>query len=495
MAPFRGEAHPSYGWMRNISKNDTWRALHLQGRLRGGLYCSTLKGGAMKFSDHAGTCRLTISGACARRWKNARAILSVLLLSASTTVLGAAVEPVLSLAQKEKPALLETLKELVAIESGSQDREGLDRIADNLAARLRALGGAVDMLEAGPDIYQMFDTPKKIGKIVRATFKGTGTTKILLLAHMDTVYPRGMLAKQPFTIDGDRAYGLAIADDKHGIAVILHALAMLKALNFSDYGTLTVLINGDEEVSSPGSRGVITRIAAEQDVVLSFEGGGGPKTDQIRLATSGIGAATIRVRGQASHAGAAPERGVNALYEMAHQVLQARDLSDPDAGLKVNWTLGKAGVVRNMIPPAAEAQADIRVDRVADLDGIEAKLRERIKTKLLPQSHVELDFERRRPPLQATEASKVLAAHAAEVYQELGMKLAVRERPTGGGTDAAFAFLKAKGPVIEGFGLRGFGAHSTNAEYILISSIEPRLYLVTRMIMDISQGKARLVAN
>jgi glutamate carboxypeptidase len=405
------------------------------------------------------------------------------------------VEPVRSLAKKEQAAMLQTMQALVEIESGSADREGLDRIADAIAGRLKALGGKVELVEPGPEIYKMFDTPEKIGKMVRATFTGTGTKKILLIAHMDTVYPRGMLAGQPFKVEGNRAWGLGIADDKQGIAVILHTLAMLKALGFREYGTLTVLINGDEEVSSAGSRFLITKLGAEHDAVLSFEGGGSPEADQIRLATSGIGAATITVRGRASHAGSAPERGVNALYEMAHQVMQARDLSNPKVGTHLNWTLAKAGIVRNMIPPGAQAQADIRVDRVADLDGIERTLRERIKNKLLPESEVTLDFERRRPPLQATDASRALAAHASRIYGEIGQKLDVRDRPTGGGTDAAFAALSTQAPVVEGFGLRGFGSHSTNAEYILIESIEPRLYLAARLIMDISQGKAPLAAG
>jgi len=404
----------------------------------------------------------------------------------------AAVEPLLALVKKEQPAVLQTMKELVEIESGSADYEGLEKIAGVIAARLKQLGGQVALVEARPEIYKMFDTPDKIGKMVRATFTGSGTKKILLLAHMDTVYPRGMLAGQPFKIEGDRAYGLGIADDKQGIAIILHTLAMLRVLNFRDYGTLTVLINADEEVSSAGSRFLITKLGGEHDAVLSFEGGGGPQTDQIRLATSGIGAATITVRGRASHAGSAPERGVNALYEIAHQVLQARDLSNPKVGTQVNWTLARAGVVRNMIPPGAQAQADIRVDRVADLDGIEQTLRERIKNKLLPESEVTLDFERRRPPLQATDASRALGAHAVGIYAEIDQKLDLRDRPTGGGTDAAFAALATQAPVVEGFGLRGFGSHSTNAEYILIPSIEPRLYLAARMIMDIAQGKAPL---
>lgn len=415
------------------------------------------------------------------------AIASAVVASAAAQPL----EPVSTLVKREKPAVLDTLKQLVEIESGSKNREGLDRIAEVIAGRLKALGGTVELLEPGPEIYKMFDTPERIGRMVRATFTGTGSKKILLLAHMDTVYPAGMLVNQPFKIEGDRAWGLGIADNKHGVALILHAVSLLKEMQFRDYGTLTVLINADEEVSSPGSRFLITKTGGEHDAVMSFEGGGGPNTDQIRLATSGIGSATINVAGKASHAGAAPERGVNSLYELAHQVLQARDLSKPEVGTKVNWTLAKAGIVRNMIPPTAQAQADIRVDRVADLDGIEAALRERIQNKLLPESTVTLDFERRRPPLQATDASRAMAAHAAKVYAELGQKLTVRDRPTGGGTDAAFASLSTKAPVVEGFGLRGFGSHSTNAEYVLISSIEPRLYLTVRMIMDLAQGKAQ----
>ena len=404
-------------------------------------------------------------------------------------------ETVLALAKKEQPAVLQTMKTLVEIESGSADREGLDRIAEVIAGRLKALGGKVEFIEPGPDTVRFSNTPEKIGKMVRATFTGTGTRKILLLAHMDTVYPRGMLAQQPFKIEGDRAWGLGIADDRHGIAVILHSLAILKATGFRDFGTITVMINGDEEINSPASRNVITRLGAEHDAVMSFEGGGNPQEDRLRLATSGIAQAVLTVRGRASHAGSAPERGVNALYELAHQIMQMRDLSDPALGVKVNWTMANSGIVRNMIPPGAQAYADIRVDRVADLDAVERNLRERIKNKLLPEADVQLEFERTFPPLQATDASRALAAHAQAIYGEIGKKLVVRDRATGGGTDAANAALKTKAPVIEGFGLHGFGAHTTNAEYVLIDSIVPRLYLATRMLMDISSGKAPLAAR
>lgn len=396
-------------------------------------------------------------------------------------------EPVLSLAKKEKPALLETLKELVSIETGSRDLEGLDKLANIIARRLKNLTGRVELVEVS-NVYRMEDTPEKIGRMVRATFTGTGTKKILLIAHMDTVYPRGMIAQQPFRIDGDRAYGLGIADDKQGIAVILHTLAILQAMNFREYGTLTVLINADEELSSPGSRSLITQLGAEHDATFSVESSRA-ESDKLSLATSGIASVTLTVKGRASHSGNAPERGINALVELAHQVLQTRDLSDPATGLKMNWTLANAGTTRNMIPPNAQAIADVRVLRVSDYDAIERKVKERIQKQLLPDAKVEMNFERRRPPLEATVASQALAKHAQRIYREIGKELVVDDVAEGGGTDAAFAALNTKAPVIERFGLQGYGAHSADAEYVLIDSIEPRLYLLARMIMDVSQGK------
>jgi glutamate carboxypeptidase len=394
-----------------------------------------------------------------------------------------------ALAAKEKPALLETLKELVSIESGSRDLEGLEKISDLIAAKFKAMGGEVELIDPSADAYRMEDTPEKIGRVVRATFKGTGKKKIMLIAHMDTVYTVGMLNKQPFRVEGDKAYGLGIADDKQGVAVITHTVAMLQALKFKDYGTLTVLINGDEEISSPGSRTLITRLGGEHDAVLSFEGSS-VKEDKLSLATAGIASVALNVTGKASHAGSAPELGVNALYELSHQILQMRDLSDPATGLKMNWTISKSGSNRNVIPASATAGADVRVLKVSDYDRIEKQVQERVKKQLIPEAKVEMKFERRRPPLEATDASRALAKHAQQIYKdELGKPLGADDAVAGGGTDAAFAALKTKAPVVERFGLQGFGAHSADAEYVLVDSIEPRLYLATRMVMDLSRSK------
>jgi glutamate carboxypeptidase len=422
----------------------------------------------------------------------AAATLVVAAIGVAPAAIAAPDARIAALAAKEKQPLLDSLSQLVGIESGSRDLPGLDKIANLIAERLRALGGQVELIEPGsaasPEIYRMEDTPEKIGKVVKATFKGTGTKNILLIAHMDTVYQPGMLAKQPFRIEGDKAFGLAIADDKQGIAVILHALAMLRQLDFKEYGTLTVLVNGDEEISSPGSRALITQIGSQQDAVLSHEGSYVTE-DKLSLATAGIGSVSLKVQGKASHAGSAPEKGVNAFYEMAHQVLQMRDLSDPSTGLKMNWTVAQAGTNRNVIPATATAGADVRVTKVADYDRVEKEIAERAKKQLVPDAKVEVKFERRRPPLESSAASMALARHAQGVYAEMDRKLAADDKVAGGGTDAAFAGLSTKAGVVERFGLQGYGAHSADAEYVLIDSIEPRLYLVTRMVMDISRGR------
>jgi len=406
-------------------------------------------------------------------------------LLAAAVCRAAPVEPVFSLAQKEKPAVVETLRELVSIESPSRDREGLDRIAELIAARLAALGGKVEFFEPGPDSVKMIDTPEKIGRAVVARFEGTGTRRIMLLAHMDTVYARGTLAKRPFRVEADKAYGPGVADDKSGVAVILHTLAMLKTMGFRGYKTLTVVINGDEEVSTPGARDLITRLGSEHDVVLSCESTPAPK-DELAITTAGIGAATIVVHGRAAHAGMQPEDGRNALLELAHQMLATKDLSDPSKGIKFNWTLARAGTVRNAIPDLATANADVRVRRVADYDGIEKAFREGVaKSHLIPDTKVEASFERRRPPLEINDRQRAMVKRAQGIYAEIGKQLGVDDSGKGGGTDAAFAALSGKPVVLENFGLMGYGQHSQEAEYVELGSVAPRLYLLARMIMEV----------
>ena len=399
-------------------------------------------------------------------------------------VRAAPVEPVRSLVGNEKPAVIETLRQLVAIESGSRDKEGLDRIAQLIRERLAALGGKVERVEPGADAVRLFDTPAQIGEAVVARFEGTGTRSLMLLAHMDTVYPRGTLAKRPFRIEGSRAYGPGVADEKGGVAVALHTVALLQKLGFRGYRKLTVVVNGDEELSTPGARGLITRLAAEHEFVFSCEPSPAPR-DELALATNGIAAATIAVRGRAAHAGVNPEDGRNALLELAHQILATRGLGDASRGIKFNWTVAQAGTTRNVIPDSATASADVRVRHAADFDAVEKAFREAVaKDRLVPDTSLEPAFERRRPPLEATDRSRALARKAQAIYAELGRSLGLDESGKGAGTDAAFAALSGKPVVVESFGLLGFGYHSPEAEYVELDSIEPRLYLLARLVVE-----------
>ena len=463
------------------------RALSSVGETRQhGLHLAALARSIVQINGIRGfSMRIHLSTSSLVRPLAASLALAATLATAQTPPPSAPHAAVLALAQQEQPLLLDTLRDLVNIESGSKDLEGLDKIAALIASQLRQRGGTVEILRP-TDVYRLDDTPEQLGPVVHATFQGQGTKKIMFIAHMDTVYLKGMLKDQPFRIDGDKAYGLGIGDDKQGVATIIHTVGMLRKLGFKDYGTLTVLINGDEEISSPGARATITRLAAQQDAVFSFEGGGA--TGSLRLATSGIGAAYLTVDGKASHAGASPEKGVNALYELSHQLLQMKELSRPEQGLKLNWTVASAGTNRNVIPAQARAQADARALKVSDFDALEKQLQAKVHNKLLPDSKVQVKFEVRRPPLEATAVSRRVAAHGKAIYEEIGLPLAVLEEATGGGTDAAFAGLQTQGAVVEGMGLSSFGAHSNDAEYVLVNTIVPRLYLATRMVMDLSSG-------
>jgi glutamate carboxypeptidase len=393
-------------------------------------------------------------------------------------------------AQAQVQPLLDTLEQLVSIESGSRDLEGLARMADLVAGRLKAAGLDVRRMPAkAPDFHPQLKGAA-VGSMVYATRSGKGQRKVLLIAHMDTVYTRGMVQRQPFRIEGDRAYGLGISDDKAGVALILHTVEQLQRIGFDDYAQLGVLINADEEIGSPGSGATLAQLGSEYDAVLSFEGGGSSK-DVVRLATSSIAIVELKITGRASHAGSNPEGGRNALVEMAHQILKTRSLGEPDKGLKINWTVANAGDTRNVIPASALAVADVRALANEDLDRLEALLRKSLDDKLVADTHAELSFYRSRPAFQANAVSRVLAQHALTLFKEMGLPLEVQDRASGGGTDAAFAGQRPKGGVLESFGLRGYGAHSNDDEYILIPSIAPRLTLATRMVMDVGSGAVR----
>ena len=383
----------------------------------------------------------------------------------------------LAAATAEKAATLATLERLVNIETGTGNAEGMAAMADFLERELRALGATVTRHKPDAGVA---------GENIVGRIPGTGKRKLLLIAHMDTVYVKGTLAKAPYRVEGNRAYGPGIADDKGGIAVMLHALRLLQASGFKQWGEIVVMFNTDEERGSFGSRALIQQLASQADVVLSFEPTQAGK-ESLVLGTAGIVYYKVAVKGAAAHAGTNPELGVNALVEASDIVLRTMDLDDKARDLRFNWTVFKSGQVPNIIPDRADIEANIRYARPEDLDALLATLEQRIQgRKKLDKAQITITPERGRPAFNAGEGGRKLVDQAVAFYKETGASLAVIPR-VGGGTDAAYAALSGK-PVIESLGLPGFGYHSDQAEYVDIDAIPRRLYLAARMIMANSTG-------
>jgi glutamate carboxypeptidase len=378
-----------------------------------------------------------------------------------------------SQAQAEQPHYLETLKSLVSVDTGTGTEAGLKQVGAELVKRLEALGAKVTTQPATPSV----------GDNIVGTFKGTGDKDFLLMVHYDTVFGPGTVAKRPFRIEGERAYGPGVADAKGGVAMILHALKLLQDQQYKGYRTLTVLFNPDEEMGSAGSRQLIAELARQHDFVFSYEP---PDKDAVTVATNGINRLKLTVNGRASHAGSAPEAGRNALIELAHQLLQLNALGDKDKGTTVNWTLAKAGEKANIIPALASAEADMRYSDLSETERVQEDALRIIKKQLVADTQVELVMEKGRPPLAKNDASTQLAQTARQLYSKIDRQLqpiAMRF-----GTDAGYAYVpdSDKPAVLETLGVVGAGLHGDD-EYMEIASVAPRLYLTVAMIRQLAQ--------
>jgi len=378
----------------------------------------------------------------------------------------------LAQAKAEQPAYLETVKQLVAVDTGTGQQAGLSTVSQMLVERLKALGAEVSSRPATPSA----------GDNIVGTLKGQGSKDFLLMVHYDTVFAEGSAAERPFRIDDSRAYGPGVADAKGGVAMILHALELLRDQQFDDYGTITVLFNPDEEMGSKGSKAIIAELARQHDYVFSYEP---PDRDAVTTATNGINAVMLEVRGKSSHAGSAPEDGRNAVMELAHQLTQLRDLGDADKGTTVNWTLIDGGEKRNIIPDQATAEADMRYSDLSETERVLADGRRIIENRLIDDTRVELRIDKGRPPLADNPGSRRLAETAQRLYGEIDQDIepiAMRF-----GTDAGYAYVpdSDKPAVLETMGVVGAGLHSED-EYLELASIAPRLYLTTAMIRALS---------
>lgn len=384
-------------------------------------------------------------------------------------------EQLLKKAETEQTAYLKTVKQLVDVDTGTGQAPGLKTISALLVERLKALGAEVTTTPATPSA----------GDNIVGTIKGSGTRSFLLMVHYDTVFGPGTAAKRPFKQDGERAYGPGVADAKGGVAMILHSLKLLQEEGFKDFGTLTVLFNPDEETGSSGSKKIIAELARQHDYVFSYEP---PDKDAVTVATNGINGVILDVKGKSSHAGSAPEAGRNAAIELAHQMLQLKDLGDPAKGTTVNWTLIKGGEKRNIIPFSASAEADMRYSDLSESDRVIADAQRIVQKKLIDGTEVSVRLEKGRPPLAKNPGSEQLAKTAQTLYGKIGRNIepiAMRF-----GTDAGYAYVPGseKPAVLETMGVVGAGLHADD-EYIELSSIAPRLYLTVALIKQLSEAK------
>ena len=406
-----------------------------------------------------------------------RSLAAAALMLGAIGVAAAAAEankPILDSAERHKPAAIKLWERLVNIDSGTGDAEGLAAVGAVAIEELKRLGAAVETVPAAP---------AAVGDNIVASLSGSGKGKVLLIAHMDTVFARGTAAARPFRIADGRAYGPGVSDDKAGIVVALAVLKILDDLKFRDYARITLMLNTNEETGSRGSRALIEKLAREHDVTLNLEGG--RVGDGITIWRKGSGTLKVEVKGRASHAGATPELGRNAVMELAHQMFQLSRLASAEKGTTINFTVIKGGDRKNVSPDFAEADADVRALVTEEFDRVEREMAVVSQKKFIPDTEVKTSLIRTFPAMTQNARTDALAAMAQRIYGELGKTLTLGG--SGGAADSSLSAGVFK-PTLDGLSLIGGNAH-TDREYALVDSMVPRFYLVTRMVMELGKGK------
>jgi glutamate carboxypeptidase len=362
--------------------------------------------------------------------------------------------------------IVSTIRELVEIESPSDNKAAVDRVAEAIAHKFSQLGGKVRIHQA-----------KDFGNHVQVNFPGKFAAKpVLLLGHYDTVYPLGTLATMPCRVVDNMLTGPGVLDMKSGIALMLHALAALQDWHKERLPRpVTVLLVSDEEVGSDSSLAITGSLAKKAAAVLVLEPSYGLQ-GAVKTARKGVGEYLVKVTGKASHAGLDFQKGVNAILELAHQIEKVSSFTDLKKGLTINVGVVRGGSRTNIVPAEAAAQVDVRIARLKDGAGIDKKMR-----SLRPYNRkckIEVTGGISRPPMERTAGVAALYTQAAAIARELGWKL--REAAVGGGSDGNFTASLGI-PTLDGLGGVGDGAHAPH-EHILISELPRRAALLAGLI-------------
>lgn len=367
-------------------------------------------------------------------------------------------------------AILSAIRALVEHESKSRAEGPLNELADFVAAQLRDLGGGVELI-AEPGY----------GTHLRARFDFGHDTRephLLVIGHLDTVWPLGTLARLPFRITPEgRAHGPGIFDMKSGIAILLEAIRTIRQQELATKRPLTVLLTCDEEIGSKTSRPLVEEEAPNAAAALVLEP---PVTGGIvKTGRKGIGTFTIRALGRAAHAGLDPAKGVNAIVELAHQTVRLAALNNYEQGVTVSVGIVNGGTGINVVPAEAEAKVDVRFWTPEDGEQVVNAIRG--LTPALAEAQLEITGGVNRPPMPRSERNIALFEHARELAAEIGF--ALEDTVVGGGSDGNFTAALGV-PTLDGLGVDGAGAHAEH-EHILISDIPRRAALLTRLLQTV----------
>ena len=353
--------------------------------------------------------------------------------------------------------LVGDLAELVDCESPSEDLHATADCAAVYAGMLqRRLGLAADIIDVDGRVH------------LRA---GTASPRIVLLGHLDTVWPLGTLARWPFTIDGDRVTGPGVFDMKAGLVQLVAALDQL-----DDLDGITVLVTSDEEIGSTSAQRLIEETCRDAAAVLVLE----PSADgALKVARKGVGMFRLDVVGRAAHAGLEPHRGINATVEAAHQVLAAAELARPDAGTTVTPTVVSAGTTVNTVPASASVAIDVRATTTDEMKRVEQGLQS--LSPQLPGAAVKLVTRSVRLPLERA-MSQELFERAKQHAGTLGLT-AIEGVEVGGGSDGNLtAAIGVR--TLDGLGAVGGNAHA-EGEWASVSAMTERAALVAALVGDL----------
>ena len=368
----------------------------------------------------------------------------------------------------EQEAMIETLAGLVALDSPSHDRQAVNRVADFMSEALagQAVGARVERLPQAA-----------FGDHLRASW-GEGPRQVLLLGHMDTVWPVGEAQKRPFRVEEGRATGPGSFDMKGGLVVGLYALRALHALGLRPVHRLVLVLNSDEECGSPTSRATIEKEGRRSVASLVLEPS---REDALVTWRKGVGRFQLEIQGVASHSGAAHERGVSAVEELAHQVLRLESMTDYGRGTTVNVGVVQGGSKVNVRPAVARAEIDLRVTA--------AEEGQRMARTILglepvhPGTTLAVSGGMNRPPWETSPGGERLFEQARRAGARLGMEL--WPAGTGGGSDGNFTAALGT-PTLDGLGPVGEDAHALT-EWLDVGSLPARSALLAELLMDLGE--------